>query len=124
MSKQRDKGRIYEKRRAKFQELQKKIERLRGRVKALEGALRTLQADVSDEPHPLLLDTDESTAIIDSTPTAGPSNPKSTSSQTAERDPPQAMTREDEEFVGAFGAFRRRLCADPWRLTERLAQAP
>ena len=90
---------------ADAEELQKKIERLRGRVKALEGALRTLQADVTDDPHPLLLDTDEATAIIDTSPTLGPSTIRSPRQPIPEPEAPPAMSREDEEFIGAFGAL-------------------
>ncbi|GJF00201.1 fungal-specific transcription factor domain-containing protein [Phanerochaete sordida] len=87
-------------------ELQKKVERLRGRVKALENGLRTLQADVSDDPHPLLLDTDEATAIIDTSPTPGPSSThRSPQELPSELEPPHAMSRDDEEFVGAFGTL-------------------
>ncbi|EKM61712.1 uncharacterized protein PHACADRAFT_204880 [Phanerochaete carnosa HHB-10118-sp] len=91
---------------ADAEELQKKVERLRGRVKALEGALHALQADVSDDPHPLLIDTDESTAIIDPTATPVPATVHhSPPDQHPEQESPQAMSREDEEFIGAFGTL-------------------
>ena len=47
---------------ADAEELHKKIERLRDRCAKLEDGLRTLQAAVTDEPHPLLREDSSSDA--------------------------------------------------------------
>ncbi|KZT73240.1 hypothetical protein DAEQUDRAFT_662513, partial [Daedalea quercina L-15889] len=77
---------------ADAEELHKKIERLRERCTKLEDALRTLQAAITDEPHPLLRD--EST--MDTTPSAG-------SSGSSPSGP--LLTEEDEEILDAFGTL-------------------
>lgn len=69
---------------------------MRGRISALEDALRTLQASVVDEPHPLLL-TDETAS------TGTRASPGSQSSSDPRSGPP--LTREDEEFLDAFGEY-------------------
>ncbi len=71
-------------------ELHRKIERLRNRVSSLEDALRVLQATVTDDPHPLLVNdmVEDGSQSRRRTPLNGP--------------PP---TREDEEFLDAFGMW-------------------
>lgn len=79
-------------------DLQKKIERLRSRVHTLEDALRILQANVSDDQHPLLQGTPAfeysgaspipHPVINDPAPSNGNEN---------------ILSREDEEFLDAFG---------------------
>lgn len=76
---------------ADAEELQKKIERLRSRVGELEAALEKLQAAVSDEPHPLLLNAFE-TINASSAPTL----PRRADSQ-------PSVSREEDDFVDAFG---------------------
>lgn len=74
---------------ADAEELHKKIERLRDRCLELEDGLRTLQAAITDEPHPLLREdssTDNSPHSSSAPPPDGP-----------------LLTREDEEFLDAFG---------------------
>lgn len=71
--------------------LHKKIERLRARCTTLEDGLRTLQAAVTDDPHPLLRDdldtsTESSPSASGAPPPEGP-----------------LLTQEDEEFLDAFG---------------------
>ena len=75
---------------ADAEELHKKIDRLRKRVASLEDALRTLQSAVSDDPHPLLqedaMDDKDGSSNHKSSPVTGP-----------------PLSREDEEFLDAFG---------------------
>lgn len=74
---------------ADAEELHKKVERLRARSAALEDALRTLQAAVSDEPHPLLLeDSMQITERQNGSSTEGP-----------------LLSREEEEVLDAFGTL-------------------
>ncbi|KAI0732426.1 fungal-specific transcription factor domain-containing protein [Fomitopsis betulina] len=73
--------------------LHKKIERLRARCTTLEDGLRTLQAAVTDDPHPLLRDdldtsTESSPSASGAPPPEGP-----------------LLTQEDEEFLDAFGTL-------------------
>lgn len=92
---------------ADAEELQKKVERLRARVKVLEDALRHLQADVSDVPHPLLVDIKESESAPDPVQATGISSQASPSVMSLPTPPevetPPATGREDETFIGAFG---------------------
>ncbi|KZT08809.1 uncharacterized protein LAESUDRAFT_648494 [Laetiporus sulphureus 93-53] len=77
---------------ADAEELQKKIERLRNRSTALEEALRTLQAAVSDEPHPLLQESSIQAGPAECSPSRGvPDGP--------------LLSREDEEILDAFGTL-------------------
>lgn len=74
---------------ADAEELHKKIDRLRKRVTSLEDALRVLQSAVSDDPHPLLAEDamdDKDGSRQKSSPITGP-----------------PLSREDEEFLDAFG---------------------
>ena len=82
---------------ADAEDLQKKIEFLRERVRTLEDALRVLQANVSDDPHPLL---QGSAAVSSATglPMPRPNEPYSA----------RVLTREDEEFLDAFGKLLSR----------------
>ncbi|KAH9837369.1 fungal-specific transcription factor domain-containing protein [Rhodofomes roseus] len=77
---------------ADAEELHKKIERLRDRCGKLEYALRTLQAAVSDEPHPLLREE----SSMDVPPSVG-------SSGSSPGGP--LLTQEDEEILDAFGTL-------------------
>lgn len=92
---------------ADAEELQKKVEGLRGRVKVLEDALRHLQADVSDMPHPLLVDVKENESAPDTAQATGISSQASPSVMSLPTPPeveaPPAACREDETFIGAFG---------------------
>lgn len=79
---------------ADAEELHRKVERLRNRVISLEDALRVLQAAVTDDPHPLLADDmvedkASSNAGRRATPLNGPS-----------------VSRDEEEFLDAFGMFK------------------
>ena len=74
---------------ADAEELHKKIERLRDRCAKLEDGLRTLQAAVTDEPHPLLREDSSSDASPSSSGAPPPDGP--------------LLSREDEEFLDAFG---------------------
>ena len=69
---------------------------MRSRITSLEDALQTLQASVSDEPHPLLL-TDE---------TANTSRVSPASHSSSDPISGPSLTREDEEFLDAFGGSR------------------
>ncbi|KAH9950983.1 fungal-specific transcription factor domain-containing protein [Amylocystis lapponica] len=74
---------------ADAEELHRKIEHLRARSAALEDALKSLQAAVCDEPHPLLAeDTQRSNSDSSSSPPDGP-----------------LLSREDEEFLDSFGTL-------------------
>ena len=67
---------------------------MRSRINGLEDALRSLQASVSDEPHPLLNGDDnsaEAQRFLAATRNGGDSIPG------------PSLTREDEEFLDAFG---------------------
>lgn len=77
---------------ADAEELQKKVERLRGRVHELEDALRTLQANISDHPHPLLTGSPAMASMPNS-----PVPPSGTG-------PTTLTSKEEEEFIDAFGA--------------------
>ncbi|KAH8099453.1 fungal-specific transcription factor domain-containing protein [Cristinia sonorae] len=77
---------------ADAEELHKKIDRLRKRVSSLEDALRTLQSAVSDDPHPLLQQED---AMDDRDGSRHKGSPIT--------GPP--LSREDEEFLDAFGTL-------------------
>ncbi|TCD62867.1 hypothetical protein EIP91_006273 [Steccherinum ochraceum] len=76
---------------ADAEELHKKIDRLRKRNTSLEDALRVLQSAVSDDQHPLLMDD----AMDDRDPSRHKSAPLT--------GPP--LSREDEEFLDAFGTL-------------------
>ena len=89
---------------ADAEELQKKVERLRARVKALEEGLRVLQADVSDDPHPLLLESESGAQPADR-PSPSPANGAAPPLDAQEIVTP-AISREEEEFIGAFGELR------------------
>ncbi|EJF67345.1 hypothetical protein DICSQDRAFT_151630 [Dichomitus squalens LYAD-421 SS1] len=74
---------------ADVEDLKKKIDTLQTRSNALETALKTLQAAVSDEPHPLLLQDDAcplSMFYSSSSPADSPTNHSSDSQQTLEED--------------------------------------
>ncbi|PCH34306.1 hypothetical protein WOLCODRAFT_95215 [Wolfiporia cocos MD-104 SS10] len=77
---------------ADAEELHKKIERLRERSAALEEALRTLQAAVSDEPHPLLRE--NAMAVGSSERASGPSISAG-----------PLLSRDDEDILDAFGTL-------------------
>jgi hypothetical protein len=79
------------------------VDQLRARVKALEGGLRNLQADVSDEPHPLLLEAEGETL---------PDHQlqyNRTALTLIMQEPAPSISREEEEFIGAFGKSVRGL---------------
>ncbi|KAI0789552.1 fungal-specific transcription factor domain-containing protein [Abortiporus biennis] len=75
---------------ADVEELHRKIERLRNRVHTLEDALRVIQSHISDDPHPLLQDdmVEDKSSRNKCPPAFG-----------------QPLTREDEEFLDAFGTL-------------------
>lgn len=78
---------------ADAEELHQKIQRLRDRSATLEEALRTLQAAVSDDPHPLLQndsDSPSSTAVDHSSSSSSPA------------DGPR-LSSEEERILDAFG---------------------
>ncbi|KAI0095188.1 hypothetical protein BDY19DRAFT_1039110 [Irpex rosettiformis] len=102
---------------ADAEELQKKVERLRGRVHELEDALRTLQSNISDNPHPLLTG---SPAVASVTNSPVPPNDSSSSA------PP---CKDDEEFIDAFGTLTLGLRGEsrffgPTSRSEYLIHAP
>ena len=74
---------------ADAEELHRKIERLRARSSALEDALRSLQAAVCDEPHPLL--SEDAQMSSESSPHSASDGP--------------LLTREDEAFLDSFGIY-------------------
>ena len=76
---------------------------MRARIGSLEDALRALQSSVSDDPHPLLL---TNGSAMDSTNDAQVSGPSSDPSPI----PGPPLTREDEEFLDAFGEFIDLFC--------------
>ena len=78
---------------ADAEELQKKIEQFRERVQTLEDALRMLQANVSDDPHPLLQGKPSLEGL------SGSPMPRAA----ADAGPATTASREDEEFLDAFG---------------------
>ena len=80
-------------------DLQKKVERLRSRVRELEDALHTLQSNVADHPHPLL---GGSTAVDSVTSSPIPPDQPTTN-------PP--LSRDDDEFIDAFGIYVRCISA-------------
>lgn len=82
-------------------ELQKKIEQYRDRVQTLEEALRTLQANVSDDVHPLL----HGKPAIEAT--SGSPIPRAVINDTAFN---PNTSREDEEFLDAFGTQFKQNC--------------
>lgn len=69
---------------------------MRGRIGSLEEALRCLQSSVSDDPHPLLLTDETAMDTSNDTRGSGPFNDPSLI-------PGPPLTREDEEFLDAFG---------------------
>ncbi|CCL98901.1 uncharacterized protein FIBRA_00908 [Fibroporia radiculosa] len=77
---------------ADAEELHKKIDRLRSRSAALEDALRTLQASVCDEPHPLLAQEDGMQVSPSERSSASPAHASS-------------APREDEDFIDVFGTL-------------------
>ena len=81
---------------------------MRSRINGREDALRSLQASVSDEPHPLLNGDDnaaEAQRFLAATRNGGDSIPG------------PSLTREDEEFLDAFGVASRRLLSLDIKLT-------
>lgn len=94
---------------ANTEELHERIESLCGRIRALESALRTLQAVVSSDPHPLLVD-DLIMPINFPTDTSNPgcldqpaSEPSGSSAQTSNKD--KIVEDADEPLLDAFGLF-------------------
>jgi hypothetical protein len=89
-------------------ELHARIERLNIRVCELENALRTLQASISKEPHPLLLHTKDVSQdkvpfrppLTPNLPTHSENSPQLSVESDAE---PHSSTVEDDGFVDAFG---------------------
>ncbi|TFK85568.1 hypothetical protein K466DRAFT_587982 [Polyporus arcularius HHB13444] len=86
---------------ADVEDLKNKIEALTNRNKALETALRTLQAAVSDNPHPLLVENSEgspssSSPAVDFTP------PPLDDSPSIE---PSVPMQEEEDLLDAFGTL-------------------
>ncbi|KAI0962091.1 hypothetical protein AcV7_001012 [Taiwanofungus camphoratus] len=75
---------------ADAEELHKKIECLQNRSAALEDALRTLQAVVCDEPHPLLRD-ESMQANLERPSSYPPDGP--------------LLSQEDEEILDSFGTL-------------------
>ncbi|RPD64668.1 hypothetical protein L226DRAFT_565357 [Lentinus tigrinus ALCF2SS1-7] len=86
---------------ADVEDLKKKIETLTDRCKVLENALRTLQAAISDNPHPLLVDNPEDSSSSSST-AVDPSPPPIDSSPNIE---PPTPIREEEDITDAFGTL-------------------
>lgn len=80
---------------ADAEELHQKIERLRNRSAALEDALRSLQAAVSDDPHPLLQNDSESPSHA--------SGDHSTSSSSGSPADGPGLSQEEERILDAFG---------------------
>lgn len=83
---------------ADAEELQKKVERLRNRVGTLEEALRILQANFSDDPHPLL----RGEPAFDS---ASASPMPRVVPPTCSSGPSTGLPRDEEEFIDAFGQW-------------------
>ena len=101
---------------ADAEDLQKKIESQRSRISILEAGLKALQASISDEPHPLLA-ADE--GVIDA------SRVLAGGRHGAESITGPPLTREDEEFLDAFGVASRRLLLLDIKLTHtHTRQAP
>ena len=80
---------------ADVEELKKKIESLQSRSNALENALRTIQAAVTDEPHPLLTHPDAGTLPCE--------NCHTTAEETT-------VPEIEEEVLDAFGMEFRLRC--------------
>ena len=94
---------------ADVEDLKKKIETLTSRCKVLETALRTLQAAVSDAPHPLLTEQTEgetasSSTAVDTTP------PTIDSSQNTES---SVSAQEEEDVLDAFGMLTSCVVPEP-----------
>ncbi|KAI0828999.1 fungal-specific transcription factor domain-containing protein [Trametes gibbosa] len=84
---------------ADVEDLKKKIEQLKSRSAALENALRTIQAAVSDEPHPLLREAENGTG-------GGSNSSDSPASQTngSPVDGP-VLSADEEDVLDAFGTL-------------------
>jgi len=81
------------------EELQTEIGELRGRVCELEDALRSLQASVSTEPHPLL-------KVQPEAPQGGPSSNFTQSSSRITPEPEaEPLSSVEDSFVDAFGTL-------------------
>ncbi|KAI0706170.1 hypothetical protein BC835DRAFT_1312763 [Cytidiella melzeri] len=98
-------------------DLQKKVEGLRDRVRELEDALATLQSNISDNPHPLL----RGSPAVDSV--TGSSVPPNNYA------PDVPSSRDDEEFIDAFGTLTLGLRGEsrffgPTSRSEYLIHAP
>ncbi|GBE77611.1 hypothetical protein SCP_0104910 [Sparassis crispa] len=76
---------------AGVEELHRDIERLRTRCATLEDALRTLQAKITDEPHPLLSDSPNSSGTPEWSGGPTPDGP--------------LLSRADEEVLDSFGTL-------------------
>lgn len=94
---------------ANTEELHERIERLNTRARELEDALRVLQASVSREPHPLLLNTKGIAQPTKLSPlssnvahTYSEDSPQLPSSESAAE---EAATAEDDALVDAFGTL-------------------
>ena len=83
---------------AEAEELQKNVDSLRSRVAELEAALRKLQAEISNEPHPLLVGTPES-SVPPNIPVAARATVSSRSDPTLASQVPH----DEEDFIDAFG---------------------
>jgi len=97
------------------EELHERISQLQGRIRELETGLKTLQADVSDEPHPLLdndtlrLPTLGTPSQARSSPASGDSSSSKSSamSQPSVPEPLPMKSEEEEEEKTPLDAFGR-----------------
>ncbi|EIW63909.1 uncharacterized protein TRAVEDRAFT_157688 [Trametes versicolor FP-101664 SS1] len=85
---------------ADVEDLKNKIDQLKGRSAALENALRTIQAAISDEPHPLLREGENGAG-------SGGSAAESPSSSHANGSPGDipALSADEEDVLDAFGTL-------------------
>ncbi|KAI0354704.1 hypothetical protein OH77DRAFT_1425802 [Trametes cingulata] len=81
---------------ADVEDLKKKIEQLQNRSNALENALRTIQAAVSDEPHPLLQEGENGATSSSSESPASHFSPPSDAT---------TLSAEEEDVLDAFGTL-------------------
>ncbi|KAH9897653.1 fungal-specific transcription factor domain-containing protein [Cubamyces lactineus] len=87
---------------ADVEDLKKKIEQLQNRSKTLEDALRTIQAAVSDEQHPLLVEGENGAA---SSPSASASASMSSPSSNESASEAPSLTVEEADVLDAFGTL-------------------
>lgn len=84
---------------ADVEDLKNKIDQLKGRSAALENALRTIQAAISDEPHPLLREGENGAGSSGS----AAESPSSSHANGSPGDIP-ALSADEEDVLDAFGA--------------------